>query len=341
MPLLSFVLCSRNDDYQGSPLWRLGSVLDFLAQSAERVGCLDDVEIVVADWGSDVPLREALSLSAPAARLTRFLEVPPAIATNAAADSPFPEVLALNSAVRRSRGRFVGRIDQDTLVDARFLEGVLGVLRRPAAERAFLFMGRRSIPYPIANRRPSLAALSDLIARHGRTLPREGRGARPWFDAPTGVALAARALWLECGGYDERLRYWGFMETDLGLRLGARYPTVDLGRLVGTHAFHLEHAQRLFHRTVRRKNPRRSPVAFHPNGPGWGLAALDLPLRAGEVAPREPRGAGADPSGLSLRVTTAIAERTLQEFALAASRRLMHALGRHPSDAASGPGRSS
>ena len=170
-------------------------------------------------------------------------------------------------------------------------------------------------------------------------MPREGRGARPWFDAPTGVALAARALWLECGGYDERLRYWGFMEADLGLRLGSRYPTVDLGRLVGTHAFHLEHAQRLFDRTARRKNPRRSPVAFHPNGPGWGLAALDLPLRAGEAAPRQTRGAGADPSGL--RVATAIAERTLQEFALATSRRLMHAVGRHPADAASDPGRNS
>jgi hypothetical protein len=125
------------------------------------------------------------------------------------------------------------------------------------------------------------------------------------------------------------------METDLGLRLGMRYPVVDLGRLAGTHPYHLEHARRLFDRTTRRKNPRQAPVAFDPNGPGWGLATEEIPLRAGIVRDSSPHGPL--PGEVShLRISTAVAVRTLQELVLAASRRLVRVVGREPAEVAVG-----
>jgi hypothetical protein len=325
----------------GSSRWRLQAALNYLARSAEDVGCQNRLEVVVADWGSDIPLRAAVVLSTEAARLTRFLEIPPSVAEDARGDSPFPEVLALNCALRRCRGRFVARIDQDTLISRRFFQAFLRLLDAQALlkfsmDRSFLFMLRRSIPYGIAARCPALSELSDIIDTFGRFMPTEGRGSSPWFDAPTGVALASRRMWLECGGYDERLRYWGFMETDLALRLGLRYAIVDIGRLVGRHVFHLEHTKRWFDRTTRRKNPRRLDVVFHPNTPQWGLAEHWFPLVHGvaneNAFDASMRGTGGKVSRLG--IVSAILQRTFQECILASSRHLLRIARRHPSEIA-------
>ena len=339
--LLSFILCSRNDDYMRSSRWRLQSALNYLARSAEEMGCQNRLEVVVADWGSDIPLRETIVLSAEAARLTRFLEIPPSVAEDARGDSPFPEVLALNCALRRCRGRFVARIDQDTLISRRFFQAFLRLLDgqslgKFSLDRSFLFMLRKSIPYGIAARYPALSELSDIIDVFWRFMPTEGRGASPWFDAPTGVALASRRMWLECGGYDERLRYWGFMETDLALRLGMRYEIVDMGKLVGCHVYHLEHTKRWFDRTTRRKNPRRLDAVFYPNTPRWGLAEHWFPLVHGVANEHafnaSMRGTGGKLS--RLRIILAILQRSFQECILAGSRHLLRVFRRHPSEIA-------
>jgi hypothetical protein len=339
--LLSFILCSRNDDYMGSPRWRLQSALNYLARSAEEVGCQNRLEVVVADWGSDIPLRAAIVLSVQAARLTRFLEIPPSVAEDARGDSPFPEALALNCALRRCRGRFVARIDQDTLISQRFFQAFLRLLEgrslvKFSMDRSFLFMPRRSIPYGIAARYPALSELSDIIDAFWRFMPIEGRGASPWFDAPTGVALASRRMWLECGGYDERLRYWGFMETNLALRLGMRYEIVDMGKLVGCHVYHLEHTKRWFDRTTRRKNPRRLDAVFYPNTTRWGLAGHWFPLIPGvaneHVFEVSVRGTGGKLSRLG--IVSAILQKNFQECILAGSRHLLSVARRHPSEVA-------
>jgi hypothetical protein len=92
MTLLSLVLCSRNDDFQGDPRWRLETTLNHAARQAALLGRLHDVEIVVADWGSEVPLRDVVALTEDAARITRFVTVPVALAAAKQRDSPFAEV---------------------------------------------------------------------------------------------------------------------------------------------------------------------------------------------------------------------------------------------------------
>ena len=62
-PLLSLVLCSRNDNFQGNSLWRLETTLNHVARQAAEMGRLADLEVVVADWGSEEPLRDAVRLS--------------------------------------------------------------------------------------------------------------------------------------------------------------------------------------------------------------------------------------------------------------------------------------
>lgn len=120
-PILSLVLCSRNDEYMGNSLWRLRTVLEYTASKISVLGQSGEVEILVTDWGSDKPLRDVLDLSPDAAKLVSFVHVPGNVAERLQKDSPFAEVIALNAAARRARGRYIGRIDQDTLVGEGFL----------------------------------------------------------------------------------------------------------------------------------------------------------------------------------------------------------------------------
>jgi hypothetical protein len=67
------------------------------------VGGSDDIERVIADWGSDEPQWDAVRLTDEASHVARFLTIPTEFARERQGDSPFAEVIAINAAARRSR----------------------------------------------------------------------------------------------------------------------------------------------------------------------------------------------------------------------------------------------
>ncbi len=281
MPLLSLVICSRNDNYSGNSLYRLQTSLNYLAFQVTSLSRGSDVEIIVTDWGSQVPLRKVLKLTQEAARITSFLEVPPDLAKDKQQDSPFAEVVANNAAIRRARGMYIGRIDQDTLVGRRFLSNFFKqVAGRPHSsttlDSAFLFVGRRQVPLGFVRQSPSLDLVVSYIESFRSILPYDGIAKRPWFDAGVGVVLMHRDLWHKCRGYDESLLYWGFMETDLGLRIGRRYSMINAAPMLTRDLFHLSHTTQRFKLTNRKKNARISPQTFAPNDQNWGLMQYKL-----------------------------------------------------------------
>src|SRR6478672_8553762 len=155
----------------GNSRWRLETTLNYVADQVEALGRAKDVEVLVADWGSEVPLRDVLRLTPAAAAIVSFILIPPEIARPLQKDSPFPEVLALNAAARRAKGIYIGRIDQDTLVGRRFLEVFVDLceladnhrpLEVPLAS-ALLFSNVRMVPYRFAVRCPSLSEVERFI----------------------------------------------------------------------------------------------------------------------------------------------------------------------------------
>lgn len=338
-PKLSFVLSSRNDGYAGNSLWRLETALNVLGVQVAQLGdTAPGVEVVVCDWGSpERPLCEALALRPEAAALTRVVEVSPSVAAAHQQDSPFAEVVANNTAIRRARGRSIARIDQDTLVGGAFLRRMLA---RPTPSRSeqpceLLYSGRRSIPYTFARRSVGFERICAFVDTYRRILPREGVAQRPWFDAPVGVVLLHRDDWEACRGYDERMLYWGFMETDLALRIQMRGRVADLEREIGCPFYHLGHTPSRLQVSSRRKNPRVAPRVFAPNDPSWGLVDYDLPVRRVAARPVAPV---AVPRGEALRhLPSVVAERGWQHL-LAASRLLRGmASGDRVEDAAADP----
>ncbi len=310
-PVLSLLISSRNDRYMGNSLWRLQTALNYIAQSVHEVGRVEEVEILVTDWGSEIPLHTVLRLSPTAARLVSFLLVPPTLARELQGDSPFSEVYAYNAAARRAHGLYLGRIDQDTLVGSRFLKFFFDLYEGKTnldipLESALMLSNRRQIPYRFASRCPSFLDVDRFIRWFGGSLGGE------MFHLPqhlflrslVGIWLVHREAWYQCGGYNERMKYYNWMETEMALRLMQRgYKVVDLGKLVNYDFYHLEHylpgIPWAGYASNRRQNPlidlENPPVPeFHPNSAEWGLIQYPLEIATywitqanGEIATRE------------------------------------------------------
>jgi len=288
------ILCARNDGYMGNSLWRLETALNYVAHELEALGRTHDVEVLVADWGSEIPLRDVVRLSEAAAAITSFLFVPSVVIQAVQQDSIFAEVIALNAAARRARGVYIGRIDQDTLVGKRFLAWLFDCYDRREQlldvplDSALLFSNRRTVPFWFASMSPSLSHVQRLITLFGRRLDVLIRPGRPFWANWVGIWLVHRDRWRECGGYDERMLYMNDMETNMITRLAQRHAVVDLGVIVGFDFYHLEHKQPGDPRATgerRRTNDAafRRPTEFVVNDEHWGLAAYDLPVEPARV----------------------------------------------------------
>lgn len=282
-PVLSLILCSRNDAYMGNSRWRLETTLNYVGDRVQALGREDDVEVIVADWGSGIPLADVVSLGPSAARIVSFLHVPPAVARALQQDSPFPEVMALNAAARRARGQYIGRIDQDTLAGERFLRWMFDAAASglagpegPALPRTLLFANRRSIPYRFAVLCPRLDVVERFVSWFGDRLRIET--GRVFYNIDVGIWLVHRDLWNECGGYDERMIYMNDMDIDMVNRLKSKFPLIDLGKVIAYDFYHLDHYHPRGSRsssTHRKVNSQRPlpPLGFRPSGEEWGLAA--------------------------------------------------------------------
>jgi hypothetical protein len=287
-PALSLILCSRNDQYMGNSLWRLQTSLEFVAKNVHEMARDEDVEVVVADWGSEVQLRDALDLSPLAARIVSFIHIEPALAQALQKDSPFAEVFALNAAARRTEGEYIGRIDQDTLVGKRFLEYFFDLYEgRKKIEvplnSALLFANQRMIPYRICVKCPPFWVMDKYIRSSGRSCKIEYTPGTTFYKNGVGIWLINRELWNACGGYDEQMIYMNAMEINMISRLKLMgFEVIDLGKLVDYDFYHMEHYHSLAVRsssTHRKVNPDalfQNPKTISPNGPDWGLKQIPI-----------------------------------------------------------------
>jgi hypothetical protein len=308
--MLSLVLCSRNDRYQGNALWRLSTALNYVAARATEMDRARDVEMIVVDWGSDRPLHRDVQLSPAASGMTSFLWISPDLSSTLQKDSPFAEVLALNAGIRRARGEYIGRIDQDTLVGGGFLSWFFDRYSAGATNvprDAILLSNRRSIPYRFAAQCPSFRAVERFIERSIDLPLAWPQPEHHYYRSPIGLLVLHRDLWHLCHGYDESMIYFNYMEWDLVLRLQERFQFFNLGRLVDHDFFHLDHEHPLSRWGVsgrrRKMNPARDeidnpPPTFAPSSVDWGMhsnAALTLvraePAREWAKAGGSGRGA--------------------------------------------------
>ena len=291
--ILSLILCSRNDSYMGNSLWRLETSINLALQHAQDANFLDKLEIIVSDWGSELPLSDALNLVTEAEGRVKFVHVPPDIAEVEQKDSKFPEVIALNAAARRASGEYIGRIDNDTAVGPDFFRKFERLQKNNPSDEldltdSFLFVERRSVPYRISRLSLPLPLICSFIKSFSNLFKVESAkdwGREFWW-SPVGIMMFHRDIWNATQGYDERFIYWGWMEGDLALRLGQKHKIVEFSKYVGHDLYHLEHYSNLVEykdrngtATPRKINPVITEnLSYMVNSESWGLKNYNMKL---------------------------------------------------------------
>ena len=292
-PLISLILCSRNDSYMGNSRWRLETSINHALLNAKDANFLDKLEIIVSDWGSEIPLSEVLNLVPEAKDRVKFVHVPPDIAKVEQKDSKFPEVIALNAAARRANGEYIGRIDNDTVIGADFFRKFEQLHKNNPTDEldlddSFLFVERKSVPYRISRLSLPRSLISFFIKMFSSFLKLESATdwGKEFWHSPVGVMMFHRDIWMATQGYDESLIYWGWMEGDLALRLGQKHKVVEFSKFVGYNFYHLEHYSNLTEykdrngaATPRKKNvPKFERLNYCENNNSWGLHSSPIGL---------------------------------------------------------------
>ena len=297
--LLTIVIVGRNDNHMGNFKYRLAMCINYTARNLKRIGCLDRVEILVTDWNSEIPLSQVLRLTEDAARIARFVYVPPEIASQRMPSGRVMNIVgAMNVSLRRGSGRFLMPIPADTLMPENSLRQLLllldGKTPVPFDPRMCLMIRQvKEIPHDVVAREPSMEEWDRYLLLNASEIrhihqewPGLGLGA---------VVVMSHDLWRRCRGYDETLGDWGWNEAELALRICQRYPwielfsfgfvTYDMGSAEKTHADSAESEP-------RRQNPRKTHLSFDVNDSNWGLADHSLQLQEAECVCSEARMRG-------------------------------------------------
>ena len=272
-PLLSLVTSARNDNYMGNSNWRLETTINFIADKLTKIGKLQDVEFIITDWGSEIPLPTVLSLTQDAQQISRFILVPFSLAEKVRRDSNFPAPIAVNVGIRRARGKFICLTCADVIWSEEFLQHLFDILSgkyeigKPIKRTLFIF-SRKNVPIEVVNQSPCLDNLDKFIQENGDNLTIDNL--MPYFLAPAGSLMMHRERWYECHGIDEKLIYWGWNDIDLVLRMRLRnYFCIDMGKEHDMYTYHLQHYSSEY------TPPKQNPQVFNPfvvNDNNWGLA---------------------------------------------------------------------
>ena len=281
-PLLSICVHGRDDDYMPDFKYRLWTTIEMHAGQLERLGRLEQVEIVVTDWGSAVPLSEQIVLGQQAQRIVRFIRVPPetVLETQNGVDY-YHTSRAVNVGLRRARGKFTFLTNGDQFFSVYGLEQLLRLLDGETSHlldisRRLLVVPRVQIPWQVVARMPTTQGWTEFIERGEYALDQDSSIYKHCFGVSAGFIMGSREF-AALRGLDERHSGWGWNDIDLGLRASQTHGHTWLS-IAGIFMFHMAHPP-AGRRPSAVGKPNVAVYSSSPavNGRDWGLGAIRLP----------------------------------------------------------------
>ena len=278
--LLSFCFAGKNDNYGGKFVQRLANSINYLARNADALGRLEEVEVVVADWGSTTPLSEVLPLSEQGANITRFLHVPAEIAKNDShKETAFHGAKAINVALRRASGNYISCGPADILITEYSLSQLIKLISGELptffnAELSCMGIRRKFIPNTfddddITHNFRRLERFIELADVHQTAI------SFPGLFSGYGAFLFTQEMILNMKGTNESYNGWGGTDIELGLMFNGYYPLVDLSSL-DIYVYDFQHEISQFQRRERTINII-AEVKPEINDDNWGLNNVELP----------------------------------------------------------------
>ena len=278
--LLSFCFAGKNDNYGGRFVQRLANSINYLARNASKLGKLDQIEVVISDWGSITPLSEVLPLSEQGANISRFFHVPIEIAQHYShKKTEFHGAMSINVALRRACGNYIICGSADILITEYSLSQLLKLISGELStffntDNSCMGIRRKFIPNTfedddITNKFRRLERFIELADIHQAVI------SFPGLFSGYGLLLLTRDMILNMRGTNERYNGWGGTDIELGLMFNSQHPLVDLSCL-DIYVYDFQHETSQLQRRERNINII-SEVKTKINDKNWGLNNVELP----------------------------------------------------------------
>ena len=256
-PAISVVIPSLNG------AGRLPETLGAIAN--QTVGA--PVEVIVVDDGS----------SDPTARLAASAPMPWNAVVVVGHETPRGRAAACNAGIRAAHAPTIVILDDDMTLDAGALEAHLRFHRENPRRAA---LGRI-----VQSGDPGADCFARFLAREEANRERQLEAARddvPFALALTGHFSAPRALLLEAGGYDERIRRYGYEDIELAFRLTQRgVRIVYLPQAGALHRAFMTDLDKYLERHVEVGAVARELAGRYPDGPFRDYLRVDGPRSLG------------------------------------------------------------
>ena len=280
-PILSICMAGRDDDYMLDFRYWLETTLNSYSRSLDLIGRRAQVEILVTDWGSDVPLSQSLSLSSSACEIVRFYHVPEEIIRRTQAGENYYHIArACNVGLRRARGNFIFVTSTDQLIPTQALESLLRLLAGEthvplSIADAFLVVPRVQVPWQFVITRPTLPEWEEYMfaneyALHHQPIPSESN----LFGSTSGFIFSKTAN-TDLRGLDEQQPGWGWGDVEFGFRAILGRAFFYLSNL-GISSFHMGHPPTGSRHTIVPVNKLGWDATLRRNPEDWGLGGQGL-----------------------------------------------------------------
>ena len=279
--LISFVLCGRNDSYLGDFKYRITTAINYLCRNAEKIGRLKDIEVIIADWNSEIPLAQEICIAKEINEICKFIYVPPAIASKYNPNSrPFNDSVAFNVGIARADGEFILMMPADILFSVTSLYNLFLLLDKKSntvfdLNKTMMNISRKDIPWQIVEKKPCLSEWDRYLQLHNKYL--NNANYCPGLCHGIGAILMNNSLWKKAQGLNENLKSWGGNDVDIGLRINQFYPSINLDYF-GINLYDMQQKPEE-RETIIADNPKIIPISIEAGNLNWGLKNNKLEIQ--------------------------------------------------------------
>jgi len=249
MNKISFLIASKNDNFEGKPIERLSKVLELSSMKMDPNSC----EFLIADWGSDIPIHEELKIKTNCP--IKIFYIPKEITD--LYPTPISEVHCLNLLAKNASHEYVGRIDQDTVIGYRFKNWLENT---DLDDNTLYYSNRKEMPQNVITENDELVnyQTSNFCANN-------------CCNFAVGILMTSKKLWCSIQGYNQKYIYRNDMEHEFTARLKSVGSFYNLGCKLDCPFYHIWHTR---HEGMDRTFNRLSDSDFTTivaNDDNWGL----------------------------------------------------------------------
>lgn len=276
--LLSILIIGKNDNYgcdsdgKGGVKKRLELSLNKTIDNLNKLN-VDDVEVVLCDWGSDDQISK--NLIHDKCKNFKCVYVPKDVCLKY--NKYFSISHAYNTAYKNSTGKYVIFWDSDCFVDMDSffqLYKFVKEINTQNIDNVFWWCSRRHIPREGYIDYSRFDEVDSYIDKNPSSIHWEKIDTSQ-FGGCAIALLLSRKIANESSCWYEELPNWGWQDIELHRRLITKYRCDKDLSLYGIKMYHLYHHD-VDHR--KEQNPRLNSNTFHANFENWGLSGEQLQI---------------------------------------------------------------